>query len=77
MSDVRVDLGTTFDLTFQINVGADDNAGDDHGHWNNGRFLKQPEGEIADSIRTGAEVLPGNAGSLPLLGFGLAFDKAK
>ena len=32
-----------------------------HGHWNNGRFLKQPEGQIADEIRTGAEALPNNA----------------
>ncbi len=32
-----------------------------HGHWNNGRFLKQTEGEIATEIRTGAEALPGNA----------------
>jgi len=32
-----------------------------HGHWNNGRFLKQPEGQIADEIRTRAEALPGNA----------------
>jgi dienelactone hydrolase len=32
-----------------------------HGHWNNGRFLKQTEGEIADAIRTHAETLPGNA----------------
>jgi dienelactone hydrolase len=34
-----------------------------HGHWNNGRFLNQPEGQIASEIRTGAEVLPGNAAS--------------
>jgi Ca2+-binding RTX toxin-like protein len=31
MSDVRVDLGETFDLTFQINVGADDNGADGMG----------------------------------------------
>lgn len=34
-----------------------------HGHWTNGRFLKQTEGEIASNIRTGGEALPGNASS--------------
>jgi len=32
-----------------------------HGHWNNGRFLKQTGGEIAEAIRTKAEAHPGNA----------------
>ena len=32
-----------------------------HGHWNDGRFLKQTEGEIATEIRTHAESHPGSA----------------
>jgi dienelactone hydrolase len=34
-----------------------------HGHWANGRFYKTNEGTIAKEISSGAEALPGNAGS--------------
>jgi dienelactone hydrolase len=34
-----------------------------HGHWANGRFYKNSEGTIAKEISSGAEALPGNAGS--------------
>ena len=32
-----------------------------HGHWNNGRFLRQTEGEISSDLRSGAEKMPNNA----------------
>ncbi len=34
-----------------------------HGHWANGRFYQANEGAVAKELRTGAEALPGNAGS--------------
>jgi hypothetical protein len=34
-----------------------------HGHWNNGRFLSEPENDIATSIKSGAETTHDNARS--------------
>ena len=65
MSDVRVDLSKTFDLTFQINVGADDNGADGMGF-------------VLHNDPLGHNALGGLGGAMGMLGItngiGIEFD---